>query len=159
MNDGIEWRELRNWTMRNLKNIGFAKQKMETLLLDELALILRKLKQDNVHRIKLAFETAVTNVLWKLLAGQPVDAKLQYISSCKSWYLATCKKRKSNVDAVLLTPAIKKVDQRNKEINYLVESFAFSAFSMRRNLRTEPMRPRSMSLSWHGFCVYLRVPS
>lgn len=80
MNDGVEWKELRNWAVRNLKNVGFAKQKMETLLLDELVSVMEKLKQGDMHRIKFAIETAVINVLWKLLTGQQifVNSKLEY---------------------------------------------------------------------------------
>ncbi|XP_032680722.1 exonuclease 1 [Odontomachus brunneus] len=72
MNDGLEWKELRHWTVRNLRNVGFAKRKMEELLLDELVIVIDKLKQHNVLRIKLAVETAVINVLWKLLTGQQI---------------------------------------------------------------------------------------
>lgn len=79
MNDGIEWKELRNWTMRNLRNVGFAKRKMEELLLDELVLVIDKLKQHDVYRIKMAIETAVINVLWKLLTGQQIIANAKYV--------------------------------------------------------------------------------
>lgn len=72
MTDGAEWKELRDWTFRNLKNVGFAKRKMAELLVDELDPILEKLKESSVHRIRLAFEPAVINVLWKLLTGQRI---------------------------------------------------------------------------------------
>lgn len=72
MNDGAEWKGLRSWTVQNLKNVGFAKLKMEELLTDELVSILEKLKEGGVLRIKLVIEPAVINVLWKLLTGQQI---------------------------------------------------------------------------------------
>lgn len=70
MNDGEEWKELRSWTMRTLKNVGFAKRKMRDLLIEELICIQEKLKEGSVHRLKLVTAPAVINVLWKLLTGQ-----------------------------------------------------------------------------------------
>lgn len=79
INDGAEWKELRNWAVRNLRKVGFAGQKMELLLLDELDLVIEKLKQSDVHRIKFAIEAAVINVLWKLLTGQQFFADSKYV--------------------------------------------------------------------------------
>ncbi|XP_014476523.1 PREDICTED: probable cytochrome P450 305a1 [Dinoponera quadriceps] len=80
MNDGAEWKELRNWTMRNLRKVGFARQEMGELLADELTVILEKLKESNVHTIKFVIAPAVINVLWNLLAGQQIcnNTKLQH---------------------------------------------------------------------------------
>lgn len=69
MNDGAEWKELRGWAFRNLKNMGFARRTMGELLANEQVLILKHLKEGNVHRIKSVIEPSVINVLWKLLAG------------------------------------------------------------------------------------------
>ncbi|KAL6263530.1 hypothetical protein P5V15_006319 [Pogonomyrmex californicus] len=70
MNDGLEWRELRHWTVRTLRNVGFAKREMMELLVDELAIILEKLKCNNVRCIRPVIAPAVINVLWMLVTGK-----------------------------------------------------------------------------------------
>ncbi|XP_011646186.1 probable cytochrome P450 305a1 [Pogonomyrmex barbatus] len=70
MNDGPEWRELRHWTVRTLRNVGFAKREMMELLVDELAIILEKLKSNNVQCIRPVIAPAVINVLWMLVTGK-----------------------------------------------------------------------------------------
>lgn len=70
MNDGAEWKELRVWTLRSLKDVGFAKQAMMDLLVDEVTLILERLADGGVRRIKPAIAPAVINVLWMLVTGK-----------------------------------------------------------------------------------------
>ncbi|XP_011146829.1 probable cytochrome P450 305a1 [Harpegnathos saltator] len=78
LNDGPEWKELRGWTVRNLKNVGFARQKMRELLRSELEIILEKLGEGGVRYVKHAIIPAVINVLWTLLTGDQLgnDTKL-----------------------------------------------------------------------------------
>lgn len=70
MNDGPEWKELRTWTLSTLKRIGFTKQKMMELLVDELKLILKKLKDGGVQDIKTIIAPTVINVIWTLITGK-----------------------------------------------------------------------------------------
>lgn len=76
MNDGNEWRELRNWTVRALRSIGFAKQAMMDLLVDEMTLILERLGDGGVRQIRPAIAPAVINVLWMLVTGQKPSENL-----------------------------------------------------------------------------------
>lgn len=76
MNDGSEWRELRNWTVRALRSIGFAKQAMMDLLVDEMTLILERLGDGGVRQIRPAIAPAVINVLWMLVTGQKPSENL-----------------------------------------------------------------------------------
>lgn len=78
MNDGPDWKELRAWSIRTLRNIGFAKREMTELLMDELKLILERLKDNNVRHIQSAIEPAVINVLWILVTGKPLHYDLRY---------------------------------------------------------------------------------
>lgn len=84
MNDGTEWKELRSWTVRTLRSIGFAKQPMTELLVDELTLILEKLKDGGVQRIRSAISPAVINVLWMLVTGRkPSENLSRYVKSMR----------------------------------------------------------------------------
>lgn len=76
MNDGVEWKNLRVWSTRTLKNVGFAKQAMMDLLDEELALILERLADGGVRQIRLAIEPAVINVLWMLVTGRKPSENL-----------------------------------------------------------------------------------
>ncbi|XP_070161816.1 probable cytochrome P450 305a1 [Polyergus mexicanus] len=73
MNDGQDWKELRSWSVRTLKNIVFAKQEMMQLLLDELTLILEKLKDGGVQNIQIIIAPTVINVLWALTTGMKLS--------------------------------------------------------------------------------------
>ncbi|KAL0099680.1 hypothetical protein PUN28_019821 [Cardiocondyla obscurior] len=76
MNDGSEWKELRVWSVRALKNVGFAKQAMMDLIVDEMTLILEKLGNGGVRQIRSAIAPAVINVLWMLVTGQKASENL-----------------------------------------------------------------------------------
>jgi len=70
MNDGSDWNILRTWSVRTLKKIGFVKQEMMQLLLDELILITEKLKDGGVQHIQTVIAPSVINVLWTLITGK-----------------------------------------------------------------------------------------
>lgn len=70
MNDGVEWRELRNWLLRTFRSVGFGKSEMSNLIKNELAEVLNSLKGGGVLKIKEAISPAVINVLWSLTAGK-----------------------------------------------------------------------------------------
>jgi len=78
MNDGPDWKELRSWSTCALRSLGFAKQEMTDLLINELELILERLKDSSVRHIRPAIEPAVINVLWTLITGKPLDDDLRY---------------------------------------------------------------------------------
>lgn len=80
MNDGLDWKILRNWSVHTLKKIGFIKQEMMQLLLDELIFILEKLKDGGVQQIQTVVAPSVINVLWTLITGKKLaedQSKLQ----------------------------------------------------------------------------------
>ncbi|XP_012535700.1 probable cytochrome P450 305a1 [Monomorium pharaonis] len=76
MNDGTEWKELRAWTVRALRSVGFAKEAMMELLVEEMALIVKRLANGGVQYIRPAFAPAVINVLWMLVTGQKPSENL-----------------------------------------------------------------------------------
>ncbi|XP_018392632.1 PREDICTED: probable cytochrome P450 305a1 isoform X2 [Cyphomyrmex costatus] len=70
MNDGAEWKELRSWSVRALRNVGFARQTMVELIEEEMTLMVEKLSSGGVRQIRSAFAPAVINVLWMLITGR-----------------------------------------------------------------------------------------
>lgn len=70
MNDGVEWKELRNWLVRTFRSVGFGKSEMSDLIKNELTEVLNSLKGGGVLHIKEAVSPAVINVLWSLSAGK-----------------------------------------------------------------------------------------
>lgn len=84
MNDGIEWKELRTWTVRTLRNVGFAKQEMMNLLSDEMTLILERLADGGVRRIRPVIAPAVINVLWMIVTGQKPSEDLSRLQKFMS---------------------------------------------------------------------------
>lgn len=78
MNDGPYWKSLRAWSVRTLKNIGFAKPKMLQMLMSELAIILEKLKCNDVQCIQSIMSPSVINVLWMLVTGKKASESTRY---------------------------------------------------------------------------------
>lgn len=70
MNDGPEWKELRAWSVRTLRTVGFAQRHMTDLLTNEVSIILEKLKDTNVRYIRPVISPIVINVLWTLVTAQ-----------------------------------------------------------------------------------------
>ena len=79
-NDGEEWKELRSWSVRALRSVGFAKEAMMELITEEMTLMTEKLANGGVQQIRSAFSPAVINVLWMLITGQkPFDNLSRYV--------------------------------------------------------------------------------
>jgi len=74
LNDGAEWKELRSWSVRTLRSVGFAKQTMMELIVEEMTLMIEKLATGGVQQIQ--FAPAVINVLWMLITGQKPSENL-----------------------------------------------------------------------------------
>ncbi|XP_076171325.1 putative cytochrome P450 305a1 isoform X1 [Ptiloglossa arizonensis] len=80
MNDGSDWKELRTWIMQALKIFGFGKYRMSEMIKEELTVILEKLKEGGVRRLKPVIAPAVINVLWTITTGKRFTEgpRLQY---------------------------------------------------------------------------------
>ncbi|KAI4482451.1 hypothetical protein M0802_013692 [Mischocyttarus mexicanus] len=81
MNDGAEWKEVRSWVVRTLKNIGYGKQKMSKLIHDETAMIIDSLKTGGKRRLIPIITPVVLNVIWTFVTGKRISEieKLQYL--------------------------------------------------------------------------------
>ncbi|KAK0177604.1 hypothetical protein PV328_001641 [Microctonus aethiopoides] len=82
MTDGPEWREMRAWLVRSLKNLGFGGEEMSDRIKDELEIILEKLRSQNaqVIQMKPIIAPAVINVIWGLATGKRIveESRLRY---------------------------------------------------------------------------------
>lgn len=75
MNDGEEWKEMRGWLIRCLKNLGFGRVEMTDKINNELLIILDKLSSKNgdVIQMKSLIAPAVINVLWSVATGKGIN--------------------------------------------------------------------------------------
>lgn len=73
--DGPLWREQRQYTMKQLKNVGFGKTIMEKEIQNELINILRVIDKNGDRPVNpdQIFSLAVVNVLWKYVAGERIE--------------------------------------------------------------------------------------
>ncbi|CAL7939980.1 unnamed protein product [Xylocopa violacea] len=80
MNDGADWRDLRNWTVRTMKFFGFGKREMTNMIKEELIVLVDCLKKQGPHSMKVLVTRAVVNVLWSLATGNRFsdDERLNY---------------------------------------------------------------------------------
>lgn len=70
MNDGAEWKELRNWMMRTMKIFGFGKNEMIKMIQNQLIIFSENVNKNKIHRLKLLFVPAVINILWTFATGE-----------------------------------------------------------------------------------------
>ena len=69
---GKEWQEQRRFTLKNLRDFGFGKNSMETLILEEIekCLEILSLEVGKPTQLNLKLNIAILNALWKLLTGE-----------------------------------------------------------------------------------------
>ncbi|KAG8041643.1 hypothetical protein G9C98_002936 [Cotesia typhae] len=87
MADGSEWKKMRGWLVRSLRNLGFSRDEMSKKLNDELEIILDKLKLQNNKplRIKPIIAPAIINGIWSLVTGKRIHEEKSYYTSSISW--------------------------------------------------------------------------
>ena len=71
-NDGDEWKVQRRFTLKTLKDFGFGKASLESLLLDEANRINDHLKlgAGKPFQVQNFFNIVILNILWKIVAGE-----------------------------------------------------------------------------------------
>ncbi|GLV44385.1 Cytochrome P450 305a1 [Carabus blaptoides fortunei] len=83
--DGPLWAEQRNYLVRCLKNAGFGKKTMESLIVEELADILKQFQEKGPDvEFEPILEPSVLNIVWSLLTGMRLhheDPRLQNLLS------------------------------------------------------------------------------
>ncbi|XP_068632895.1 probable cytochrome P450 305a1 [Battus philenor] len=80
--DGNFWREQRQFTVKQLRNVGFGKTKMEKEIQRELSSILKYLEKFNGEPIKPQpiLVTSVMNILWTYIAGERIgEEKVNFL--------------------------------------------------------------------------------
>ncbi|KAG8035088.1 hypothetical protein G9C98_001578 [Cotesia typhae] len=77
MTDGPEWKAVRGWLVRSLRNLGFGREKMCNRISEELEILIDGLKrqEDKPVRMKSMIAPAVINGLWTLVTGKRIDDK------------------------------------------------------------------------------------
>lgn len=88
MADGSEWKKMRAWLVRSLRNLGFSRDEMSKKLNDELEIILDKLKLQNNKplRIKPIIAPAIINGIWSLVTGKRIHEEKRYFLSYSITY-------------------------------------------------------------------------
>ena len=77
--NGQEWQEQRRFTLRNLRDFGFGKTSMESLIQEEIEKCIEVLSKDvgKTTQIGLKMNIAILNALWAILTGE----KVRFLSS------------------------------------------------------------------------------
>ncbi|ODN05810.1 Methyl farnesoate epoxidase [Orchesella cincta] len=84
---GEPWEQLRRFTLKQLRNFGFGKSSMETLIMDEVTEFIDGLEASNgksIDNIQHRFSVAVVNALWTIVSGARYshhDPKLSHLTS------------------------------------------------------------------------------
>ena len=73
---GEEWREIKRFTLRTLRDLGFGKSSTENVILDEYAAMKKKIKtmirdsEDGSVDVDTLFNQAALNVIWNFITGE-----------------------------------------------------------------------------------------
>ena len=72
--NGKEWQEQRRFTLKNLRDLGFGKTSMESLIQEEIEKCIELLRKEvgKPTQLHLKLNIAIINALWKLLTGEKV---------------------------------------------------------------------------------------
>ena len=72
--EGRKWQEQKRFSLRKLRDFGFGTRSIETIVHDEIAELIERLKKDAEAGKPIStrnlFNGAVINVLWTLIAGE-----------------------------------------------------------------------------------------
>ena len=71
-NDGDAWKSHRRFTLKTLKDFGFGKKSLESVLLEESDRMVEFFVEKNSEPIyvQTLFNLAILNVLWTIVAGK-----------------------------------------------------------------------------------------
>ena len=77
-NYGEEWKELRRFTLKSLKDLGFGKNSSEEIILEECREVVNKIKElieenNGIVNLDKLFNKAALNIIWHLTAGERFD--------------------------------------------------------------------------------------
>lgn len=71
--EGEHWEQLRRFTLRQLRDFGFGKSTMESLIMEELQEVIERMKSaqgNSVEGARDQMSIATVNSLWKIVSGQ-----------------------------------------------------------------------------------------
>ena len=76
--NGSEWQEQRRFTLKNLRDFGFGKNSMESLIIEEVekCLEIMSLEVGRTTELHLKLNIAILNALWKLLTGEKASSDM-----------------------------------------------------------------------------------
>jgi hypothetical protein len=90
--NGKDWKVRRRFCLKNLRDFGFGKSSMETLIMDELKVlgdtlcpaVSKKADQKLFHDVELdqSLNACVTNVIWWLMASKVMHKFLHVNNHC-----------------------------------------------------------------------------
>ncbi|XP_043286451.1 probable cytochrome P450 305a1 [Venturia canescens] len=80
MADGPEWKKVRAWLVRSLRQVGFGRAEMSAHLCEELESIFAKIKDGGIFCMRSLISAAAVNVIWILATGKRItdEKKLQH---------------------------------------------------------------------------------
>lgn len=79
MTDGTYWQEQRRFCLKNLRDFGFGKTRMEELIIHEAAAVVKRLRQealtvgDSGIHMESIFTIPVLSSLWTMITGEGLD--------------------------------------------------------------------------------------
>lgn len=75
MHEGPEWREMRSWLIRCLRDLGFGRVEMSDKIKNELVIIHDKMRVQGggVVKMKPIIAPAVINVIWSVATGKRIE--------------------------------------------------------------------------------------
>ena len=76
--NGKEWQEQRRFTLKNLRDLGFGKTSMESLIQEEIEKCIELLRKEvgKPTQLNLKLNIAIINALWKFLTGEKVMQRI-----------------------------------------------------------------------------------
>lgn len=80
MNDGAQWKTIRQWLLRTWKMTGFDRRTIAVLFQNELHKVSSNYANGGTMQIKEVFAPVIMNVLWTLIAGKHLCENSRHVT-------------------------------------------------------------------------------
>ena len=78
--NGQSWKQIRSFSVMTLaRYFGSGKKFIESIITDEVDLLLQSFPTNKDFLVRLTFNTSVFNIIWRMVAGQRFEVRLYFI--------------------------------------------------------------------------------
>ena len=71
--DGETWTHQRRFSLKQLRDLGFGKKSLDSVMVEEVDYVIEKMAQEKTVLCETTYNTAIINVLWQIVASKRLE--------------------------------------------------------------------------------------